>query len=121
MVVNVLKLYNFLRYKALETTFYVVIALLPSLAVYEMVRHEHTTKMSHPGTSLLIISSLLTKKSLSCLKETQCRVRKPVCAALKLFSQFAPGGKLGNWEIGGKLGNFTAQKHLLKLMRQTKC
>ena len=25
------------RYKALETTFYVVIALLPSLAVYEMV------------------------------------------------------------------------------------
>jgi hypothetical protein len=26
------------RYKALETTFYVVIALLPSLAVYEMVR-----------------------------------------------------------------------------------
>ena len=45
MVVNVLKLYNFLRYKALETTFYVVIALLPSLAVYEMVRHEHTSKM----------------------------------------------------------------------------
>ena len=112
MVVYVLKSYHFLRYKALETTFYVVIALLPSLAVYEMVRHEHTTKMSYPGTSLLIISSLLTKKSLSCLKETQCRVRKPVCAALKLFSQFAPGGQLGN---------FTAQKHLLKLMRQTKC
>ena len=33
-VVNLL----FLRFKALETTFYVVIALLPSLAVYEMVR-----------------------------------------------------------------------------------
>ena len=29
-----------LRYKALETTFYVVIALLPSLAVYEMVRNN---------------------------------------------------------------------------------
>ena len=28
------------RYKALETTFYVVIALLPSLAVYEMVRNN---------------------------------------------------------------------------------
>merc|ERR1712130_773822 len=76
------------RYKALETTFYVVIALLPSLAVYEMVTwhktHLEAFISCYQSTSLIIFH--LTKKFL-CLKETQCRVRNPVCAVLKLFSQ----------------------------------
>ena len=43
---------HFLRYKALETTFYVVIALLPSLAVYEMVGQNHILRPSYHVNNL---------------------------------------------------------------------